>query len=130
VAIFGNKGINKEGKQEKVILDIRKAVEAVEARKSSKESKENKEGKQNKAMQEFMEKYKFEDLDDKDIDIVKKIAGELLKKDVFEGSVALARGRSEELANVFLINAQIEQNWIIIRQLSRLNNNIEKLLEK
>jgi hypothetical protein len=130
MAIFGNKGINKEGKQDKVILDIRKAVEAVEARKAHKENKENKEGKQNKVMQEFMEKYQFVDLDDKDVDLIKKIAGELLQKDVFEGSVALARGRSEELAKVFLLNAQIEQNWIIIRQLSRLNNNIEKLLEK
>ena len=57
MAIFGNKGSNKEGKQDKVILDIRKAVEAVEARKAIKESKENKAGKQSKAMQEFMEKY-------------------------------------------------------------------------
>jgi len=130
MAIFGNKGSNKEGKQDKVILDIRKAVEAVEARKAIKESKENKAGKQSKAIHEFMEKYQFEGLDDKDIDLVKKIAGELLQKDVFEGSVALARGRSEELAKVFLLNAQIEQNWIIIRQLSRLNNNVEKLLEK
>lgn len=123
VAILGNKrsSESKEVRHEKVISEIKKAIGS---------KKENEEVKQAKEMQEFMERYHFEDLDDMDMGVLRKIAGELLQKDIFDGSMALARGRSEELAKVSLMNAQIEQNWIIIRQLSRLNKNIEKLLEK
>ena len=44
--------------------------------------------------------------------------------------MALSFAKAEEQAKVTYLSALTEQNWMIIRQLSRLNKNIEKLLEK
>jgi hypothetical protein len=38
--------------------------------------------------------------------------------------------KAEEQAKVTYLSALVEQNWMIIRQLSRLNKNIEKLIDK
>lgn len=44
--------------------------------------------------------------------------------------MALSFAKAEEQAKVTYLSTAVEQNWMIIRQLSRLNKNIEKLLER
>lgn len=92
--------------------------------------KESREEKQSKEMQKFMEKYKLEELDEKDLVVLKKIATDLAGNNFFKVGMALSFAKAEEQAKVTYLSAQVEQNWMIIRQLSRLNKNIEKLLEK
>lgn len=41
--------------------------------------------------------------------------------------MALSFAKAEEQAKVTYLSALVEQNWMIIRQLSRLNKNIEEL---
>ena len=43
--------------------------------------------------------------------------------------MALSFAKAEEQAKVTYLSAITEQNWMIIRQLSRLNKNIEGLKE-
>lgn len=93
-------------------------------------TKESKEEKQAKEMQKFMDKYQLEDLDEKDLIVLKKIATDLAGNGWFKAGMALSFAKAEEQAKVTYLSALTEQNWMIIRQLSRLNKNIEKLLEK
>lgn len=93
-------------------------------------NKESKEDKQAKELQKFMDKYQLEDLDDKDLVVLKRIAGDLAGNGFLKTGMALSFAKVEEQAKVTYLSALTEQNWMIIRQLSRLNKNIEKLLEK
>lgn len=93
-------------------------------------SKESKEEKQQKKLQEFMDRYQLEDLDEKDLIVLQRISSDLVGNSFFKAGMALSFAKAEEQAKVTYLSALTEQNWMIIRQLSRLNRNIEKLLEK
>lgn len=88
------------------------------------ESKEEKEAKQLKT---FMEKYQLEDLDKKDLVVLQRIAADLAGNNFFKMGMALSFAKAEEQAKVTYLSTLVEQNWMIIRQLSRLNKNIEDL---
>jgi hypothetical protein len=92
--------------------------------------KDNKEEKRQEEMQKFMEKYQLEDLDEKDLVVLRRISQDLAGNKWFKAGMALSFAKAEEQAKVTYLSALVEQNWMIIRQLSRLNRNIEKLLEK
>ena len=93
-------------------------------------SKESKEDKQANEMQKFMNKYQLEDLDEKDLIVLQRIASDLAGNNFFKVGMALSFAKAEEQAKVTYLSAVVDQNWMMIRQLSRLNKNIEKLIEK
>lgn len=92
--------------------------------------KKSKEEKEEEQLQKFMDKYQLEDLDKKDLVVLQRIASDLAGNAWFKTGMALSFAKSEEQAKVTYLSALVEQNWMIIRQLSRLNSNVEKLLEK
>lgn len=90
-------------------------------------SPEEKEEKQQKEIEKFMERYQLEDLDEKDLVVLKKIANDLAGSDLMKVGVKLTFGtKPEENLKISYLNTLVQQNWIIIRQLSRLNKNLEE----
>ncbi len=92
--------------------------------------KKSREEKQQEKLQKFMGRYQLEDIDEKDLVVLQRIANDLVGNQFIKAGMALSFARAEEQAKVTYLSVLTEQNWIIIRQLSRLNKNIEKLLEK
>ena len=77
-----------------------------------------------------MDRYQLEDLDEKDLVVLNKIASDLLGNSFIKTGMSLSFAKVEEQAKVAYLSALVEQNWMIIRQLSRLNKNIEELKNK
>lgn len=89
--------------------------------------KQTKEEKEMEQMRKFMEKYQLEDVDQKDMVVLRRIANDLAGNGFFKAGMALSFAKAEEQAKVTYLSALVEQNWVIIRQLSRLNKNLESL---
>lgn len=89
--------------------------------------RETQEEKRQKQVEKFKQKYNLDTLNEKDLDLVMKVANDLAGNGFFKAGMALSFAKAEEQAKVTYLSALIEQNWIIINQLSRLNSNIEKL---
>lgn len=87
--------------------------------------KKTKEEKELEQMERFMAKYQLEDLDEKDLVVLQRIASDLAGNNFFKVGMALSFAKAEEQAKVTYLSTLVEQNWMIIRQLSRLNKNIE-----
>ena len=85
--------------------------------------------KENKELSEEFIKV-TEELDKKDVVILQRIAADLSGKGFFEVASLLGNQESREMLKVSHLSALVDQNWMIIRQLGRLNANIEKLLDK
>lgn len=93
-------------------------------------SPEEKEEKQQKEIEKFMERYQLEDLDEKDLVVLKKIANDLAGSDLMKAGVKLTFGtKPEENLKISYLNTLVQQNWMIIRQLSRLNKNLEEKMK-
>lgn len=90
-------------------------------------NKETAEERQKRELQKFMNRYQLEDLDEKDLVVLQRIANDLAGNSAFKMGMAFSFAKAEEQAKVTYLSALVEQNWMIIRQLSRLNNNLEKL---
>ena len=90
--------------------------------------KETKEEKQARKEQETLVKYGLDTLTDQtDIDSVKKIVSELVGTGLMEVGMKLSMGaKPEDQLQVQYQRVLMEQNFIIIRQLDRLN----KLLDR
>lgn len=83
--------------------------------------KESKEDKQAKKVEELLQRYGLEELSDsQDLASVQAIASNLAGNNLITFGTALS-GKSEDVAKLTYLQALIEQNWIIIRQLDRLN---------
>ncbi|GAE32832.1 hypothetical protein [Halalkalibacter hemicellulosilyticus] len=93
-------------------------------------SEEGKQSKQDKQIAKFMDKYQLEDLDEKDLAVLSRVANDLAGNGLFKAGMALSFAKAEEQAKVTYLSAIVEQNWMMIRQLSRLNKNIEELKNK
>lgn len=90
-------------------------------------SKETKEEKKARKTQELLEKYGVQNLSDpRDIESVKTIANELIGNNLIEFGTALS-GSGVDVAKMTYMRAIVEQNFMIIRQLDKLNQNLEKL---
>jgi hypothetical protein len=72
----------------------------------------------------------LDDLSAQDLVIVQRVARDLVGNKFFKAGLALSFAKAEEQAKVTYLSALVEQNWIIMNQLSRLNKNLEALLEK
>lgn len=93
-------------------------------------SKENKEDKKQQEINSFIEKYQLDEIDDKDLVIIKKIATDLIGNNLLKAGMALSFAKAEEQAKVSYLSALVNQNWIMIRQLSNISNKLDKLLDK
>lgn len=81
----------------------------------------NKEDKKAMKEQELLEKFGLTNLSDPvDSAAVKRIATQVTANNLQLVGSAL-RGKTEEVAMISLLQSLIEQNWIIIRQLDKLN---------
>ncbi len=88
--------------------------------------KENKEEKKARKAEELLSRYGLEDIaDEKDLRTVKAIALDLVGNNLITLGTTLT-GKAEDVAKLTYLDALVEQNWIVIRQLDR----IAKLLEK
>lgn len=92
--------------------------------------KKTPEEKQAEKMEKFMKKYQLEELDEKDLVVLQRIASDLIGSDLMKAGITLSFAKTEEQLKISYLSAIMEQNWMIIRQLSRLNKNIEKLENK
>ena len=97
--------------------------------KNKKSKEEKKQEKQQEQLKEFMEKYQLEDLDEKDMVVLQRIVKDLMLNGLLKTSMALTFAKVEEQAKINYLATLVDQNWMIIRQLSRLNKNIEELLK-
>jgi hypothetical protein len=93
-------------------------------------NKESKEEKQDRELQKFMDRYQLEDLDEKDMVVLRRITNDLMGTGLFKVGLAFSFAKPEEQAKVRYLSTLIEQNWILIRQMSRLNKNLEVLAKK
>ena len=92
--------------------------------------KKTKEEKEQEQIQKFVKKYSMDDMDPRDLKIVKRIANDLMGNGFLKAGMALSFAKPEEQAKITYLSAIVEQNWMIINQLSRLNVGIEKLNNK
>lgn len=88
-------------------------------------------GNDNKADKELemIAKYGLDTLNDPaDVESVKKIVSELVGTGMMETGMKLGSigSKAEDILPVYYQRAILKQNWIIIRQLDRLNKSLEK----
>ena len=89
--------------------------------------KESKEDKQERKELEMIQKYGLEELTDpRDIESVRKIVSELVGTGLMETGMKLAMATAGDQLKVSYLRATMEQNFIIIRQLERLNKSLDK----
>ncbi len=93
-------------------------------------SKENKEEKKQQEIEKFIERYQLDEISDQDLVIIKKIATDLMGNNLLKAGMALSFAKAEKQAKVTYLSALVEQNWIMIRQLSNISSKLDKLIEK
>lgn len=82
-------------------------------------------------LRRFMKEKGLEPLNKQDAEKARNIARQLLGNNLIQLGTALSfTGKTEDLAKMSYLSALVDQNWMIISQLDRLNKNIEKLIEK
>lgn len=93
----------------------------------SKEEKElEKERKRQEKFEKFIKENGLEDLDDDDMEIVRKMSLTSMGSDLMDLGLALSFGTSnEDRLKINYMKILIQQNWLIINQLSRLNKKIK-----
>lgn len=89
--------------------------------------KEAKEEKVARKQQEMLKKYRLEELSDPaDLESVKRIVAELFGTDVFELDALLTGDvRNMTRNQMYYQRALVEQNFIIIRMLDRINKKLK-----
>lgn len=86
----------------------------------------NGEDKKEQKVQAMLQKYGLEDLSDpRDIQSVRNIATNLMGNKLIELGAAL-QGSGADAAKMSYLNAIMEQNFIMIRQLDRIAKSLEK----
>lgn len=85
--------------------------------------------KQKERAQKIIDKYGLDGLnDDKDYENVCRIAYELMGTGLQEAGLRISmQGKPHEVLPVYYLKTLVEQNWIIIRQLDKLNSHFENL---
>lgn len=97
----------------------------------NKEDKELKrQQKEQEEIQKFIKKYGLEDINPNDLNTIRRIASDLHSNGLIKAGLAPSFAKPEEQAKVTYLSALVEQNWLIINQLNRLNNLLSKLENK
>lgn len=82
--------------------------------KNKKSKEEKRQEKEREQLQEFMNRYQLEDLDEKDLIVLRRIAYDLMGSGFLKAGLALSFTKVEEQAKVNYLSALVEQNWMII----------------
>ena len=88
------------------------------------------EQKQVEKIDKFQSKYGLYDVEPEDLEIIKDMALSMTANKLGEAGIALSFGKTEDNVKIGYLGMLVEQNWVIMNQLGRLNKNIEKLIEK
>lgn len=78
-------------------------------------------------IRKYLNRYNLDELGEKDLISVCNIANELAGNNLIQFGTILS-GKAEDVAKMGLLSALVEQNWMIINQLNRLNNKLDLLL--
>nr|DAV48826.1 MAG TPA: hypothetical protein [Caudoviricetes sp.] len=89
-------------------------------------NKESKEEKDARKTAELMQKYGLDYISEKDKESIKKILSNLVGTGMMKTGYTLSLGKAEEQVKMAYLYALMEQNWIIIRQLDRISNLLDK----
>ena len=90
-------------------------------------SKEEKQAERESKLNKIMAKYELNDLEDKYKNAVNNINSELAGTNMMElGNMLSFDEKTASRLNTYYINALIQQNWIIIRQLDEINKKLGK----
>lgn len=89
-------------------------------------NKESKEEKDARKTAELMQKYGLDYISEKDKESIRKILSNLVGTGMMNTGVSLSLGKPEEQVKMAYLYALMEQNWIIIRQLDRISNLLDK----
>ncbi len=92
-------------------------------RSSSSPTKQSKE-------ERLLEKYGLTDLDDKDFATVNWINAELRGNGMLEWGSLLSGAKSTDLVMMSCLRALVEQNWVLLRQLNKMNTRLEEISKK
>lgn len=79
-------------------------------------------------LQRFMRVHNLESLDEKDVESAKLIARGLMGNGLIEWGTIFS-GKAEDTAKLSYLSAMVEQNWMIINQLDRLNKKLDKFID-
>ena len=86
----------------------------------------SKEEKQQEQLAKFQQRYHLDELNPNDLDTVKAIASDLAGNGFLKAGVTLG-GSASDQAKITYLSALVQQNWLIINQLSRLSKDIQEL---
>ncbi|WP_069649647.1 hypothetical protein [Caloranaerobacter ferrireducens] len=86
----------------------------------------NKEEKKQKEAEELMKRYKLNNIDEKDLEMIKEIANDLAGTGLLKAGMAFSFAKAEEQAKVSYLSALVKQNWIIIRKLDEISKKLDK----
>ena len=93
--------------------------------------RESKEQIINDKLRNFMKSHGLESLEKTEAEIAKNIANQLMGNNLITLGTALSfGGKQEDVAKLTYLSALVEQNWMIINQLNKLNKSIDKILDK
>lgn len=88
--------------------------------------KETKEEKQERKALEAMAKYNLNNLSSAYGNAVKNISMELAGANSIEFGAVLSGMKSEDILKTSYLNALVQQNWIIIRQLDEISKKLDR----
>lgn len=84
---------------------------------------------QDAQLQEFLAKYNLDELSNpNDLELVKKVYNEMKGSGLMKFGINLTFN-AEETCKISHLSALMHQNWMMINQLSRISNSLEKLVE-
>ncbi|MCK8818206.1 hypothetical protein MWH28_12645 [Natroniella sulfidigena] len=87
----------------------------------------NKKEKQNKKVKKFMNKYKLNNIDKEDLEILEEISNDLTGLGLMKAGMTLSFSSADKQATVGYLSALVKQNWVIIRKLDEINKSLDKL---
>ena len=87
----------------------------------------SKQEKSAEKLQQFVISHNLDSLDEKDALSAKRIAIGLMGNGLIEWGTIFS-GSAEDTAKLSYLSAIVEQNWMVINQLDRLNKKIDKLI--
>jgi len=95
----------------------------------NKEEKERqKADKEAQKTKELLEKYGLEELDEKDMENLRRIMSEMAGMGFTRLGMSLTVGiKAEDRIQIEFLSALFEQNWIMIRQLDRISKKLDNL---
>ena len=89
--------------------------------------KEDKQQAQQREIEAYLEAYGLNELDEKDLDILKGISANLAGMGLMRTGIALSFGKADEQVKIAYLSVLIEQIWLILKQLDRLNKKLENI---